>query len=308
MRTRLGFVFLLALALVVPRALHAQAKSEGRITGKVVDESGQPVAGATVRATKAGETTPLETSSNDKGEWAFNRVAFGDWTLEIAKDGHQTQRGTVTVTGQANLQKVDVTLPKAAADPNAEIQAELERAQAMLKSSRFPEARKVYEDLLAKYPSVVQLNRFIAATYAGEKNYPKAVEHLRLILEKEPDNMETKLLLADLLMEGGETSEGLEILKSTDMSQAKDPYPYINGAISLIRDDKPEEAVTILTALLEHFPSQAEIYYYRGRAYIAAKKLPEGKADIEKFVATAPPDARELGDAKTILEKLKDIK
>lgn len=60
--------------------------------------------------------------------------------------------------------------------------------------------------------------------------------------------------------------------------------------------------------LLEHFLNQADIYYHRGRASIAAKKLPEGKADIEKSVAMAPPDARELADARTILEKPEDIK
>ena len=41
---------------------------------------------------------------------------------------------------------------------------------------------------------------------------------------------------------------------------------------------------------------------------LAAKKLPEAKADLEKFVATAPPSARELADAKKILEQMKDVK
>jgi hypothetical protein len=48
--------------------------------------------------------------------------------------------------------------------------------------------------------------------------------------------------------------------------------------------------------------------YYRGRAYLAAKKMPEAKADLEKFVAAALPDSRELPDAKKILEQMKDIK
>lgn len=308
MKIRHGLSLLCALAFAMSAALDAQSRGQGRITGRIVDEAGQPVANATVRATMGGEGTPLETTTNDAGEWSFNRVDFGEWSVEITKDGYEPERGTVSVTEKMSLQKVTVTLTKAAVDPNAEIQAELKRAEGMLKASQFAEARKAYEDLLAKYPAVVQLHRFIAATYAGEKNYSKATEHLRTLLEKEPDNLETQLLLADLLMEGGETEQGLEMLRATDMSQAKDPYPYINGAIALIRADQPDEAVTLLTSLLDHFPNQADIYYYRGRAYIAAKKLPEGRADIEKFVATAPPDARELGDAKTILEKLKDIK
>ncbi len=36
--------------------------------------------------------------------------------------------------------------------------------------------------------------------------------------------------------------------------------------------------------------------------------MPEAKADLEKFVSMAPPDARELPDAKKLLEQLKDVK
>jgi predicted Zn-dependent protease len=308
MTIRRGALFLIVLAFLLPSSAAGQSRGEGRITGKIVDDKGQPVADVSISATRSGETQPLQTESNDKGEWTLNRLAAGDWALEFTKDGFEPQRGTVKIGDEDNLRKVDVTLARKQADPNAEIQAELKRGEGMMKASQYVDARKVYEDLLVKYPTVIQLNRFIAATYAGEKNYTKAVGHLRLILEKEPANLETKLLLADLLIEGGEMAEGLMLLQSVDMTQVKDPYPFINGAIALIRDNKPEEAITMLTRLTDQFPSQADIYYYRGRAYIAAKKLPEGKADLEKFVATAAPDARELGDAKKILEQLKDVK
>ena len=59
----------------------------------------------------------------------------------------------------------------------------------------------------------------------------------------------------------------------------------------------------MLNKVAAQFPAQAETYYYRGRAYVAAKKLPEAKADLEKFVGMAPPDARELPDAKKILDQ-----
>jgi predicted Zn-dependent protease len=295
-------------AFLLPAGVVAQIRGEARMSGKIVDDKGQPLADVSVVGTKTGESETVTTRSNKKGDWSLNRLAAGEWVVEFSKDGYEPTKGTVKLGEQSNVQKVDVTLAPKAADPNAEIQAELKRGEAMMKASQFVDARKVYEDLLAKYPSVIQLNRFIAATYAGEKNYAKATEHLRLILEKEPENLETKILLADLLIEGGNNEEGLTLLRSVDLTQVKDPYPFINGAITLIRDSKPDEAITLLNSLLAQFPNQAEIYYYRGRAYIAAKKLPEGKADLEKFVAAAAPDARELGDAKKILEQLKDIK
>jgi tetratricopeptide (TPR) repeat protein len=115
-------------------------------------------------------------------------------------------------------------------------------------------------------------------------------------------------VLADLMMEKGDKPAALEIMKSIDLSQVKNPLPLINGSISLINDGKTDEALDLLNKVATQFPTQAETYYYRGRAYVAAKKYPEAKADLEKFVSMAAPDARELPDAKKLLEQLKDAK
>jgi predicted Zn-dependent protease len=300
----------IALALAVSASVWpaAQVRGDGRITGKVVDEQGQAVGDVAVRATKKGDTQALQAKTNSKGEFTINQVAYGEWTIEFSKEGYESQKGTLPLDESSNDRRVDVKLVKARVDPNVELQADLKRADTMLRANQFAEARKVYEDLLARFPAIHQLHRFMAAAYAGEKNYPKAVEHLKLVLEKEPDNVDVKILLGELLMEQGSKAEGIAMLQSIDMTQVKDPLPFINAGINLINDGKAEDAIAFLTKLNTQFPKQNEIYYYRGRAYLAAKKLPEAKADMEKFVAAAPPDARELPDAKKILEQLKDVK
>ena len=89
-------------------------------------------------------------------------------------------------------------------DPMVDINAQLQNAATLAQSGKIPEARKIYEDLLAKYPKVYQLEGFIARTYAAENNIPAAMEHLKVNLEKEPDNVDLKLLQAELLMESGD--------------------------------------------------------------------------------------------------------
>jgi tetratricopeptide (TPR) repeat protein len=303
---RIAAALMLAASISLTSA--AQIRGDGRVTGKVVDEQGQALSDVSVRATKKGETQPLQAKTNNRGEFAFNQVAYGEWTIEFSKDGFESQKGTLPLDETTNERRVDVKLVKAAVDPNIELQAELKRADGLLRGEKFAEARKIYEDLLVKFPAVHQLHRFIAAAYSGEKNYPKAIEHLKLVLEKEPSNLDVKIFLGELLMEQGNKAEGVAMLQSIDLTQVKDPLPFINAGINLINEGKPDDAVAFLTKLSAQFPKQNEIYYYRGRAYLAAKKLPEAKADMEKFVAAAPPDARELPDAKKILEQLKDVK
>ena len=256
-----------ALVAVSAAASFAQ-RGEGRITGKVVDEQGQPVADVAIRATKKDSEgqPPIQSKSNTKGEWTLAQLATGEWTIEFTKDGFQTQRGTITLDESGNVPRVDVKLAKNAPDPNVEIQAELKRADSLLRANQFAEARKVYEDLLAKHPSIHQLHRFIAAGYAGEKNYAKAVEHLKLVLEKEPTNPTMKMLMAELLMEQGTRPRAWRCCRSVDITQVKDPLPFINAAHQPDQRWKARRSDGAAEQVGERFPKQNEIYYYRGRA------------------------------------------
>jgi predicted Zn-dependent protease len=309
MRTLRKTALLLLFTLVATGAT-AQIRGEGRVAGKVVDTEGQPLQDVQVKATMTGQTQPVQTKSNKKGEWALNGIAGGQWVIEFTKDGFEPQSGPVTVDEAGRTPDITVKLAKHVerVDPAVELNAKAKEGMTLLQAQKFPEARKFFEDLLAKYPDIVQLNAYIAQAYAGENNIPKAVEHMRIASDKDPTNAEMRLVLADLLMEQGDKDAAIEMMKAIDITKVKNALPFINASISLINGNKPDEALEMLNRVATQFPTQAETYYYRGRAYVAAKKLPEAKADLEKFVSMAAPDARELPDAKKILEQLKDAK
>ena len=96
-----------------------------------------------------------------------------------------------------------------------------------------------------KYPSIYQLEGFIARTYAAESQPAKALEHLKIAMEKEPNDVDLKLLQADLLMESGDKAGARAILDGVDMTKVKDPFPFMNAAITLINEKKGAEAVAI---------------------------------------------------------------
>jgi tetratricopeptide (TPR) repeat protein len=308
--SRLRHTALIIVFTCIATVASGQVRGDGRINGKVVDEQKQPMQDVVVKATLTGQNQPLQAKTNKKGEWTINGLASGEWTIEFSKDGFDSQKGTVKIDEGNNPGPITVTLAKATpkVDPNVEISEAAQKAQGLMQAGKFAEARKIFEDLLAKYPQVFQINAYIAQAYAGEKNYDKAVEHLKIASDKDPSNAEIKLLLGDILMEKGDKAEGLQILQSVDIAQVKNPYPLINASITLINDGKADDALATLNKIAAQFPNQADVYYYRGRANIAAKKMPEAKADLEKFVSMAPPDSAQLADAKKILEQIKDIK
>jgi tetratricopeptide (TPR) repeat protein len=284
----------------------AQVRGDGRISGKVVDEQGQPLQDVAVKATMTGQTQAMQAKSNKKGEFTVNGIAGGEWSLEFSKAGFDTQAGKLTVAPDGSAPGITVKLAKHVdrVDPAVEMNAKAQEGITLMQAQKFAEARKIFEDLLAKNPETHQLNAYIAQAYVGENNIPKAAEYMKIASDKDPANTEMRLALADLMMEAGDKAGALAIMNAVDVAQIKNPMPLINASIALINEKKTDEAVAILNKVAGQFPTQAETYYYRGRAYVAANKLPEAKADLEKFVSMAPPDARELPDAKKILEQL----
>ncbi|MEP6916536.1 MAG: carboxypeptidase regulatory-like domain-containing protein, partial [Acidobacteriota bacterium] len=268
------------IAMMASSAL-AQSKGNAKLSGKIVDEQGQPVADAVVRMQMAGQTEMMTAKSDKKGEWSVKGLAEGQWRVLVGKDGVE-MANQVTEIRNSSPAPLTITLAKPApkVDPTVEINTESQKAATLAQAGKFAEARKIYEDLLVKYPAVYQIEGFIARTYAAENNTTEAMKHLKINQEKEPANVDLKLLEADLLMASGDKAGSKAILDGLDMTQVKDPFPFVNSAITMINDGKADEAVVSLTKLIAQFPTVQELYYYRGRAYVAAQKLPEAKADL----------------------------
>jgi tetratricopeptide (TPR) repeat protein len=300
-----------ALALSVPAV--AQSRGKLRITGKVVDAAGQPVEGVDVRAAKKGEAEPqtFTAKTNKSGEFSLIGLAAGEWVIEAMKAGAGSTVVNETISEATATKTVTITIGKPAApaapDPSVEINAEDARAIKLAQAGKIPEARKIYEDLLAKFPTVYQLNARLATMYAAENNAVKGLEQIKIALEKEPANVDYQMLSAELMMETGDKEGAQKILDTVDMSKVKDPRAFTNNAINKINSgDKAqaEQAIELLTKMVAQFPNDPFLLYLRGRAYIAATKLVEAKADLEKYLTMAPPTAPQVADAKKLLDQL----
>jgi predicted Zn-dependent protease len=283
----------------------------GRLAGKVVDEeTGQPVEGVTVKAMmpRSGNRGPNESKSNAKGEWAVGGLASGEWALDFVKEGYETRSISVPVSAGGGRRPMEVKLKKKAApppDPNVEIKAKLTEAAGKMNAKQYAEARAIYEELSAKHPEVKQFRPLIARTYYGEGNKTAAIEQLRKATAEDPDNIEVRLLLGTTLMEERKTEEARQILSSVDDSKVTDPAVFLNIGIGLINDRKHAEAVPWFDKAVARFPDHPDGYYYRGISNITLGKAAEAKADLEKYVSMAPPDAPELATAKQILASIK---
>lgn len=300
--------FVVSLLLVGPAA-GQDWRGQGRMAGKVVDEAGVPIEGAVIKATLPSSENrgPNEQKSNAKGEWSIGGISRGTWAVDVSRDGYETKSLSVPIQEGARMPPMVITLKKAVVvvDPNVAIREELVRAAALIEAKQFAEARAIYERLAAQYPQVKQFRPLIARTYHGEGNIPKAIESLRAALAADPDNVEVKLLLANMLMDAGQAEESRAMFESIDDSKVTDSTIYLNIGIGMLNERKHAEAITWFNRVITRFPDQPDAYYYRGLAHLQLQKTAEAKADLQKFIALAPPDAPELATAKKILETIK---
>ncbi|HEX2642987.1 MAG TPA: TonB-dependent receptor [Thermoanaerobaculia bacterium] len=81
----------LVLLLALPALAFGQAQTTGRITGRVVDDQGNPVPNATVTATNEETQITRTTTSSASGDFLFALLPTGGYTVTIEATGKQPQ-------------------------------------------------------------------------------------------------------------------------------------------------------------------------------------------------------------------------
>jgi hypothetical protein len=107
------FVVMVVIALSMPIVSSAQFRGLGRVTGTVTDESGAPLKDVAVRATLAGGEGAIDEKSDDKGTWAVNGLAKGEWHLTFQIAGYVPTGAKIVLQAEiARLNPIPITLKK----------------------------------------------------------------------------------------------------------------------------------------------------------------------------------------------------
>jgi tetratricopeptide (TPR) repeat protein len=295
-------VFLVSL-IVTMTASVAMAQSwrgMGRVAGKVTDESGKPIEGVTVKLTLPG-SGGTEVKSNKKGEWQVGGIARGEWQVDFDCPPYEPRRISVSVAELSRIPPVEISLKL---DVNEVVRVEVVKASELMAKQDYAGARAVYEGVLAKYPTAYRLEPYIARTYYAEKNYDEAIKHLKIAIEKDPSDIENKLRLGNILMDTGRMEEGRQLLATVDDSAVKDPAIFVNIGISLMNQNKGDEALPYFEKAVKNFPDKGDGYYYRALVRLQKGDTEGTKADLRKFLELSS-DAPEAAAAKKALEQIK---
>jgi tetratricopeptide (TPR) repeat protein len=295
------YIILLLAALLFASVAGAQSwRGMAHMNGKVTDEDGKPLEGVVVKLTLPG-AGGTELKSNKKGEWEAGGIARGAWQVDFELSPYEARRITVSVGELSRIPPVEIKLKL---DINEAIRIEVVKAGELIGQGKYAEARACYEAVIKKYPNAYRLEPYIARTYYLEKNYDEAIKHMKVAIEKDPSDLENKLRLGNILMETGRMDEGRVLLATVDDSAVKDPAIFVNVGISLMNQNKADEALPYFEKAVKNFPEKGDGYYYRGLIRLQKGDTEGTKADFKKFIELSP-NAPEAAAARKALEQLK---
>ncbi len=282
-------------------AAQAAAKWRGKaeVSGKITDDTGKPVE-ARVSFVNVEVNSGYTVMSKKNGEFKGENMKAGDWKVQIDAPNFIVWKQTVTLADQKNP-PLAVVVKR---DNSPEL---LTKADGLFKEGKNAEARAEYMKVLEAHPDLAGINRAIAFTYGKEGNHPEALKYLDLAIEKNPDDATLLQLAAASSMAVSDYPRAMGYLDKIDDASLAEPGPIVNAAINMISKRQPANAVKLLDRAIARFPDNPEAYFYRGfaRLQINMTDTAAAKADLEKFVATAPPDAKEMGQAKDLLSRIK---
>jgi len=297
---------IVALLLFVTTAA-SWAQFQGRISGRVLDPSGNPVDKADVTLVSQKTATVRYENKTDK-EGRFVQVGLmpGYYMLSVKKAGFAPGSKEIKV-GIAGEESIEITLKT--------VEAEAERTSSAADKSflkgnklyaeqKYVEAVSAYEEAVALDPGNwgYRLNLGLSLKKAGRLE--EALTAFRKAVELNPESYSANKETGEALGMATQFAEARPFYEKAAALSPDDPDAQYNLGVCLVNIGESEAALARFQKAVELKPDYAEAHYQMGTILVGQNKAAEACASLEKFLALAPGHEK-AGIAKQLLEFLK---
>jgi Tfp pilus assembly protein PilF len=300
---RLSPVLAFAAALALsPSRGHAQTTT---FRGSVVDEQGQPVAGAQVEMEYLGETRTKivkKTTTDKKGGFIRMGMQSGRWKIVVLKEGFRphgletsisagemSEIPPIQLQAAAGAAAAGLPVTPAAASPaGPDLNATYAKALEALKAGRDTEAETLFKQVLEHAPDAAPVHFNLGLLYLKRKDRPAAEAAFRKAIELRPQEANAYLALATLLADGGGIEGAFSLLQGAAGSFGDNAIYQFALGVAAINAGHESEAQPALARAAELDPQSPEPFYYLGTLAMGRNEIPTAVAHLEKYLALAP--------------------
>lgn len=295
------------IILTLAFAAAAQAQFQGKISGRVLDPSGNPVEKAEVSiVSQKTSTVRYESRTDRSGHFVQVGLMPGYFLITVKKAGFApgSKEAKVDVAGEA---LVEITLKSAEAEAEKSFSAADKafiKGNKFFAEQKFVEAAAAYGEAIGLAPEnwAYHLNLGLSLKKAGKLE--EALASFRKAVELNPDGYSANKETGEALAKGGAFDQAKPFYEKAATLSPDDPDAQFNLGVCLINLGEPEAALARFQRTAELKPDYADAYYQMGTILIGQNKPAEACASLEKFLALAPGHEK-AAVAKQLIEFLK---
>jgi Flp pilus assembly protein TadD len=174
------------------------------------------------------------------------------------------------------------------------------------KAHRYAEAVEVLEQGRAKLPQSTPLLLPLGSDLILSERYAAGIDVLKELLRKMPNEYEAYIKLADAFRKTGASIQEVKILHELGSRNPDYPGIHLLLARAMLNLDPVDYTKTLdeLALAEKRSPLEAEIFYLRGRAYLATNHSEEAAAALRRAIELGPMDPGPYYQLARLYEKL----
>jgi tetratricopeptide (TPR) repeat protein len=174
------------------------------------------------------------------------------------------------------------------------------------KTQRYAEAAAILEQSRQKLPGSTAILLPLGSDLILAEKYQPGVEVLQELLRKSPDEQEAYIKLADAFRKMNEFQQEIQILQALFRRNPSYPGIHLLRARAILNSDTPDLASALdeLQQATESAPTDADIFYTRGKLYLTMNRNEDAMADLIHSIDLRPMDPAPYYQLGRVYEKL----
>jgi Flp pilus assembly protein TadD len=311
MRQRVSFVPLAFAALLAMLIAGQSEAQQGRVSGLVKDDKGDPIKGATIIAENPNIGSSFTATTDDRGRFTIIGLRSGDWRFFAQAPGFSAEGGSMTVRQGSPNPPVQFVLHRTGPGSTGamagiaakDLQAELGAADALFNQQRWDEAVAAYRSIMNKTPVLSVINLQIAAAYRHKRDYDAALTAYNALLTIDPGNEKAVVGIGQTNLERGDVKAAeAALLKAAEGTSAGREVFYNLGEVKSASNQNDEAAKWYEKASGKD-PSWGKPLYRLGMMALNRGDR-QGAAKLFDRVIAVDPISPEAAMAKGALDQL----
>lgn len=323
-----GFIGVCLLALMLELPAVAQTRI---FRGKVTDDKGQPIKGATIIIQGMDVKSRLYNAKTDKkGTWVYMGLPEGFYHVAARAEGfvpaYQTQIRAALNETEVNLQlkpgedqklpfemtdeerkqlEQDAEQAKKRQEASAEVQGLFDEGTKLAEAGKHEEAIEKFKQALEKDPQQPNILANMAESYRKLEKNNEALEAYQKAIALKPNDAIFYTNMGVVLDKLGKSAESQEAFKkAATLNPGGSAQSYFNLGATLVNSGRSDEAVEPFRKAIAADPNFADAYFELGMCLSGkAETMEESISHLKKYIEIGnKPEQKET--AKAIIEAL----